>query len=50
LFGIAVIFLQISILLSSIAALLKKKPVWILGLVVGAAGIFYFLDGFFLFS
>jgi hypothetical protein len=49
LFGIAVIFLQISILLSSIAALLKKKPVWVLGLVVGAAGIFYFLDGFFLF-
>ena len=49
LFGIAVIFLQISILLSSISALLKKKPVWILGLAVGAAGIFYFLDGFFLF-
>ena len=49
LFGIAVIFLQISILLSSIAALLKKKPVWVLGLAVGAAGIFYFLDGFFLF-
>ena len=49
LFGIAVIFLQISILLSSIAALLKKKPVWFLGLAVGAAGIFYFLDGFFLF-
>ena len=37
-FGIAVIFLQISILLSSIAALLKKRPVWFLGLVVGAFG------------
>ena len=48
-FGIAVIFLQISILLSSIAALLKKKPVWILGLAVGAAGIVYFLNGFLLF-
>jgi len=48
-FGIAVIFLQISILLSSIAALLKKKPVWVLGLAVGAAGIVYFLNGFFLF-
>jgi hypothetical protein len=48
-FGIAVIFLQISILLSSIAALLKKKPVWVLGLVVGAAGIVYFLNGFLLF-
>ena len=48
-FGIAVIYLQISILLSSIAALLKKKPVWLLGLVVGALGIFYFFNGFFLF-
>jgi hypothetical protein len=48
-FGIAVIFLQISILLSSIAALLKQKPVWVLGLVVGATGILYFMNGFFLF-
>jgi hypothetical protein len=47
-FGIAVIFLQISILLSSIAALLRKKPVWVLGLVVGAGGIVWFLDGFLL--
>jgi hypothetical protein len=48
-FGIAVIFLQISILLSSIATLSKKKFVWICGLVLGVIGIFYFLDGFFLF-
>jgi len=48
-FGIAVIFLQIAILLSSIAALLKKKPVWLLALVIGAAGAFYFVDGFVLF-
>ena len=48
-FGIAVIFLQIAILLSSIAALMKKKPVWILGLVTGAVGLFYFANGFFLF-
>ena len=47
-FGIAVIFLQISILLSSIAALLKKKPVWVLGLAVGLGGIVWFLDGFWL--
>jgi hypothetical protein len=49
-FGIAVIFLQIAILLSSVAALLKKKPVWYLALAVGAAGVFYFVDGFILFS
>jgi hypothetical protein len=48
-FGIAVIFLQIAILLSSIAALLKIKPVWLLGLGVGAVGIVYFANGFLLF-
>ena len=48
-FGMAVIFLQIAILLSSIAALLKKKPLWIAGLAVGAVGIVHFANGFFLF-
>ena len=48
-FGLAIIFLQIAILLSSIAALMKKKPIWYLGVVVGATGIFYFVDGFLLF-
>ncbi|WP_306590261.1 DUF4337 domain-containing protein [Geothrix sp. 21YS21S-4] len=48
-FGLAVIFLQIAILLSSIAALLKQKPVYWLGLAVGAVGIVYFLNGFLLF-
>lgn len=48
-FGIAVIFLQIAILLSSIAALIKKKPVWVLGMAVGIVGIVYFADGFLLF-
>jgi len=48
-FGIAVIFLQISILLSSIATLSKKRFVWFCSLILGVLGIFYFLDGFFLF-
>ena len=48
-FGIAVIFLQIAILLSSIAALMKKKPVWVLGLILGVFGVIYFINGFFLF-
>jgi len=48
-FGTAVIFLQISILLSSISALMKKKYIWLLSLAVGAIGIFYFIDGFLLF-
>jgi hypothetical protein len=48
-FGMAVIFLQIAILLSSISALLKKKPVWILSMAVGIVGLVYFANGFFLF-
>jgi len=48
-FGIAVIFLQISILLCSISALMKKKPLWILGSVTGVFGIVYFINGFLLF-
>lgn len=48
-FGIAVIFLQVSILLSSISALTKRKYIWVISLAVGIAGIFYFFDGFFLF-
>ncbi len=48
-FGIAVIFLQISILMSSVAALMKKKAVWYAGLLFGVVGLVYFADGFFLF-
>ncbi|GFO68883.1 hypothetical protein GMLC_24620 [Geomonas limicola] len=48
-FGVAVIFLQIAILFSSIAALLKKKYIWVLGVIVGAYGILQFANGFFLF-
>lgn len=47
-FGMAIIFLQIAILLSSIAGLLKKKMVWYGGMVTGLVGLFYFFDGFFL--
>jgi hypothetical protein len=48
-FGLAVIFLQVTILLSSIAGLLKKKPVWYLSLGIGVIGIVFFIDGFLLF-
>jgi hypothetical protein len=48
-FGVGVIFLQISILLSSIATLSRKKFVWICSLCLGLIGIFYFIDGFLLF-
>ena len=48
-FGVGVIFLQIAILLSSIAALLKKKPLWYAGMAVGLYGVVHFVNGFFLF-
>ncbi|HEY5975302.1 MAG TPA: DUF4337 domain-containing protein [Geobacteraceae bacterium] len=46
-FGIAVIYLQIAILLSSIAALIKHKLIWVLGVGVGMVGIVFFFNGFF---
>ncbi len=48
-FGLAAMFLQIAILLSSIAALMKKKYFWLLGIGAGCFGLLYFLNGFFLF-
>jgi hypothetical protein len=48
-FGVAVIYLQIAILLSSIAGLLKRKPVWYLGMATGVVGLAYFANGFLLF-
>jgi hypothetical protein len=48
-FGMAAMFLQIAILLSSIAALMKQKYFWYLGMASGALGLVYFFNGFFLF-
>lgn len=48
-FGVAAMFLQIAILLSSVAALMKQKYFWFIGLSGGCAGLVYFFNGFFLF-
>ncbi len=48
-FGYGLIFLQISIMLSSVAALTRKKPLWYFGLASVLGGLFFFLDGIFLF-
>lgn len=48
-FGMAVIFLQISILLASIGALIKRKYLWYMAIGVGVVGLFYFINGFLLF-
>lgn len=47
-FGMAVIFLQITILLSTISGLLKKKYIWYIGLSSGLIGVGYFINGFWL--
>jgi Domain of unknown function (DUF4337) len=48
-FGLAAMFLQIAILLSSIAALMKKKFFWYFGMLSGLFGLMYFFNGFFSF-
>ena len=48
-FGMAAMFLQIAILLSSIAALMKQKYFWYIGMASGAGGLIYFANGFLLF-
>lgn len=48
-FGMAVIFLQVAILISSIAGLLKRKQIWYASLPLGLIGFVYFADGFLLF-
>jgi len=48
-FSYSLIFLQIAIVLSSIAAITKRRPLWYLGLFVSAGWIFYFLNAFYLF-
>lgn len=45
-FGIAVIFLQVAILLNSIAGLMKNKRIWWTAIPVGLTGLAFFLDGF----
>lgn len=43
------IFLQIAIVLSSVAAITKKKPLWYTGLATVSGWVFYFADAFLLF-
>ncbi len=47
--GLAVIFLQIAIVLSSIGGLLKRREMWLLALPIGVTGVVLFADGFWMF-
>ncbi len=48
-FSYSLIFLQIAIVMSSVAAITKKKPLWYLGLATVIGWIFYFSNAFLLF-
>ena len=45
-FAIAVMLLQIAIMCSAVGALIRKKLLWLVGLVLGGWGIFYLVLGF----
>ncbi len=46
-FALSVMLLQMAIMCSAVGALIKKKIMWLLGLLLGAWGIYYFVLGFF---
>lgn len=47
-FALAVMMLQVAILMSSIAALMKWKYMWFMGLMFGSVGVVYMVNGFYL--
>ena len=44
-FSISIVFFQIAIMLSSVGALLKRKGLWIIGLLFGSLAIVYLAKG-----
>ena len=48
-FAMSEVMFQVAIALSSVAAMTKRKELWLLGIILSGIGTFYFLDGFFLF-
>jgi Domain of unknown function (DUF4337) len=45
-FSLAVMLLQIAVMCSAVGALIKKKIMWLMGLILGGWGSFYFVLGF----
>ena len=43
--GLAVMFLQIAIMMSSVGSLVKQLGLWLAGIAVGAAGLIYMIVG-----
>ena len=47
-FSLAVMILQIAIMMSAVGALIKKRRMWYLGMVMGVWGMVYMINGLFL--
>src|SRR6185436_18313382 len=47
-FSLSVVFFQIGIMLSSVSALLKRKEMWVIGLIFGFIAAVYLGNGFLL--
>ena len=48
-FAMSVVFFQIGIMLSSVSALLKRKEMWVIGLIFGVIAMVILANGLFLF-
>ncbi|MBI3593553.1 MAG: DUF4337 domain-containing protein [Nitrospirae bacterium] len=48
-FALSEVMFQVAIALSSVAAMTRRKELWLLGIGLSTVGLFYFLDGFYLF-
>ena len=48
-FSLSVVFFQIGIMLSSVSALLKRKEMWVVGLIFGCIAAVFLANGFLLF-
>jgi hypothetical protein len=47
-FALSVVFFQIGIMLSSVSALLKRKEMWVVGLIMGVIATVYLVNAIFL--
>ncbi len=48
LFGKAVLYLQVAIIISALGALMKKQPLWLISFAPGITGMIYFIRAFWL--
>ena len=45
-FALAVTIFQVAIAMAAIAALTKRRPIWLVSLAVGASGLWFFVQGY----